>query len=93
MDPLNLKPAIDQVDTQTIPTLENAENAVVNNAVGQLNNIVAGALLALQATVSKATVDIQSMITGLDGWAATITIPPITIRLSAPLKEKKEGTR
>jgi hypothetical protein len=81
MDPLNLetiKATIDEVNSTTIPLLEaaigrqlaqaNKDAAeIVDRAVGEISNIINGALQGVQAITAKAMIDLNAIVDRLNG--------------------------
>jgi hypothetical protein len=88
MDVLNEKdiyqqivsPLVDRINKETIPALENALAARINEATVQVSSMVAGALVGLQGIEDKANSDVKALVESLDGWQ--LEIAPITIRLT-----------
>lgn len=81
-------PLVNRVRDELIPALQTAVAVSVDRAAAQLSNIVAAALQGIQATEDKAATDVRGLLAGLDGWTLEITVPPITIRLTAPKSGK-----
>ena len=79
-----INPALDKIRAETVPAIQAAVRAELNNAIGQVSNVLAGVILGIQGTEDKAAADVRTIITGLDGWKLQIDIPPITLRLSGP---------
>jgi hypothetical protein len=79
-----VNPALDRLKTEIIPAIQAAARAELDHAMLQASNIISAALQGAQATEDKAAHDVVAILAGFDGWTATITIPPITIRLGAP---------
>lgn len=79
-----IDPLLNRLKAEIIPALEGVIQRQANSGALQLSNIVQGTLLGIQATEDKAAADVRGLLAGLDGWTLDITIPPITLRLSAP---------
>jgi hypothetical protein len=77
-------PQIERVLDEAVADMNNRLAANIDRAVGQISNVVQGALLGVQAIADKASVDLGVLLAAQDGWTLTISIPPITIRLNKP---------
>lgn len=82
-----IDPALTRLNNETLPATGAALSAVLTPAIAEISNVLNGVLQGLQATADKAVADLHTEIAALDGWTVEIgpiSIPPITIRLSAP---------
>ena len=101
MDPMGIDAAVDNLPKIGEELVDRAQLATdaelkqvnliigqqINGAMVQLSNLLSAALLGLQATEGRAAADLKELRDSCDGWTATITIPPITIRLTKPRGE------
>lgn len=98
MDPLGIEHVIDEVNARTIPLINSALadaidrlnkelSANIDRAAVEFSNVINGTLLGVQGIVNSVPPKVAELLAAQDGWTATITIPPITIRLTKPKGE------
>ena len=84
-----LMQVVDRAHVELDETVDRAAKEIGEQGtalIGQASNVIHGLLTGVQAVLDKAVTDLNATIAGLDGWTATITIQPITIRLDKPQK-------
>lgn len=84
------KALIDHAQQALDAELAKAQSAIAserNSAATVLSNLISAILLGTQAIEGRAAANLKELRDSCDGWTATITIPPITIRLTKPKGE------
>jgi hypothetical protein len=90
-----ITPTLDRLQREILPALETMLADRVKAATDQLSNIVSGAVLGAQGVEDKTASDLRAIMASLDGWTLTVSMPPIsipaiTLRLTAPATEPKQ---
>lgn len=71
---------------ELIDRLQTVGAALIDRALSQTGNIIRGVETSLADMEGKTVADVEQLVTSLDGWTLSITIPPIELKLHKPNK-------